>query len=309
MMKSLAMTKITRPALQKRHVMLMARVVFIALALTWVFSRLDMGQVMKLIQHSNPWMLAAAICSFLLAQLVSGLRTRYYFAQAGLKLSRKFSIATHLVAALYNLILPGGMGGDGYKVFLIGKLSHLSYRHATRIAISERANGLFILLLLAIALAFYTGLAQQFSRGILLLSSGFMLLPLAYLVSIKLLLKETPTTAFGAMRYSLIVQLGGVICVLLLLQGLGIWQQGLQMSLHYVLLFLIAAIVNMVPLTIGGVGLRELTFFYGAVWLGTDAETGVTLALLFFLTTLTVAMTGSFFTHKLVAYYGEGNDQ
>lgn len=295
--------------IKKYHLIIAAKLLFIGTALWWVLRQLDLGEVDRLMRQSSPWALSAAVVSFFLAQSISGLRMRYYYEQCGLQLGRKFSVALYLVAALYNMLLPGGMGGDGYKVFLIGRLSHLSYGQSTRVTVSERASGLFILLLMALGLAFYTDALASIPYGNWLLLAAVLLLPVAYLLSVKILLKESPQTAAGALVYSFFIQGLNVVCILFLLHGLHVWEQGAVMTLRYVMLFLFAAIASVLPVTIGGVGLRELTFFYGAAFLGTDAETGVALALLFFLTNLMVAMTGGFFTHKLTAYYEENGGQ
>jgi uncharacterized membrane protein YbhN (UPF0104 family) len=83
---------------------------------------------------------------------------------------------------------------------------------------------------------------------------------------------------------------------------MGVTQTNTGVIMGYVLLFCIASVVSIMPITIGGVGLRELVFVYMAPLLGLDAEIGVALALLFFLTSLVVSMHGAVLQHRLMYY-------
>ena len=53
----------------------------------------------------------------------------------------------------------------------------------------------------------------------------------------------------------------------------------------YLFVFLISSMVAVLPLTIGGIGSREVTFMLGAQWLGLDLNLSIALSLLFYLIT------------------------
>ena len=64
----------------------------------------------------------------------------------------------------------------------------------------------------------------------------------------------------------------------------------------YTLLFIVASVVAIIPISIGGAGLRELTFLYGVSLLdGLDEEMGVAIAMLSFAMALALGMTGGVF--------------
>ena len=60
-------------------------------------------------------------------------------------------------------------------------------------------------------------------------------------------------------------------------------------------MFFISSVVSVVPISIGGVGLRELTFLYGLNILGLNPAVGVVGAFLFFIITILSSLIGAFF--------------
>jgi hypothetical protein len=59
--------------------------------------------------------------------------------------------------------------------------------------------------------------------------------------------------------------------------------------------FLISSVAAVLPLTIGGMGSREITFYYGSQWLGLDQTISLGVSLLFFGITALVSLTGIYF--------------
>ncbi len=154
----------------KKHLIIRCvKRLLLASALFWVFSEVDAAQVDHLMRQANPWVLLGAVTSFWIAQAVSGLRMRYYFASVNVKLSRKFSIALYFVSSFYNFLLPGGIGGDTYKVYVLSRMKQLRLSDGARVAFSERASGLFILGLFCSCLVVYTQIYQRFPYGFVLL--------------------------------------------------------------------------------------------------------------------------------------------
>ena len=76
---------------------------------------------------------------------------------------------------------------------------------------------------------------------------------------------------------------------------------GIEMDLlAYLFIFLISSIVSVLPLTIGGIGSREVTFFYGATLLGLDQNTSVGISMIFFLITAFVSLFGMYYHFKKI---------
>ena len=71
-------------------------------------------------------------------------------------------------------------------------------------------------------------------------------------------------------------------------------------QIAYLIIFLVSSIVAVVPLTLGGIGSREVTFFYGAQLLGLDQGISVGVSVLFFLITAIVSLAGVWYHFKKI---------
>jgi uncharacterized membrane protein YbhN (UPF0104 family) len=61
---------------------------------------------------------------------------------------------------------------------------------------------------------------------------------------------------------------------------------------EYMLLFLVSSLVSVLPVTLGGIGAREIVFLYGSVWLGLPQHMSVTISLMFYLINTVVSLAG-----------------
>jgi len=307
--------------MKKPYIILALKLAFITAALTFVFWKSDTTLIFDYLKTIHP---LAFICSFLLlviAQVISAFRTKLYFASAGIYLNNKFSIGLYFTGMLYNNILPGGVGGDAYKVYLIGKLADFPKLTAFRLILSDRGNGIFLIGLLTCLFAYMGHTAGGFvDRDYSLIRYLFSLLNYSdlvfvvlaaisipmYLYLAKTLLKEKTITSIKASGYSFWVQSISTLIAVIILAGLGfdIFLSP-DITYEYLVLFLISSVISVIPISIGGVGLRELTFLYGANILELDVELGIAIAIVFFFINLLCSLAGLLFWHKLEDLYGE----
>lgn len=66
----------------------------------------------------------------------------------------------------------------------------------------------------------------------------------------------------------------------------------------YLFVFLVSSTVSVLPLTIGGVGARELVFVLAHDYVGIDQNVAVAFSLLFFLISMLTSLFGLFFKHE-----------
>jgi hypothetical protein len=66
--------------------------------------------------------------------------------------------------------------------------------------------------------------------------------------------------------------------------------------LPYLFLFLLSAVVAVIPFTVGGAGARELSFFIGSQWLALDMEHSIALSFTFYLITAFVSLGGIYYS-------------
>lgn len=219
-----------------------------------------------------------------IAQYFSALRMSYYYGAHGTRLSTPYSVAVNYVGMFWALVSPGGIGGEGYKVIVLKKMCGFPVGKSIKLQISNRASGFYVLLLLLLGSLAYIFFELEPVIAIAAAAALMLFNTAAYFFIVHLFLGETPKIAAGAIKYSSGVQCFTLLSVVVLWVGLG----GQAHLAEYIVLFLLAAIMGLIPISVGGLGLRELTFFYGSMffnqWFGIpmDAEYGVSISLAFF---------------------------
>lgn len=287
----------------KKPLLLAIKILFSAGALYILFRQLDIPELIALFRSAEwEWMLGAFI-ALNLAQLASALRMRFYFVSANLPITTRYSIVLYYMGMLFNHVMPGGVGGDGYKAYLLKRDHNFKVTTSIRLLLSGRANGLLFLILIGLGFGFFSeSLPTQIPYAVPLMALAAATTTLAYSYLSRLLLKEAFAVQVGAAPYSFAVQMLVAICAACLFEALHLsypWQQGGHAP-DYLMLFMVSSFVSVLPISVGGIGLRELTFFYGTQFLGLNPEAGVAVALLYFAVNLCASLIGlfCFITHK-----------
>ncbi len=286
----------------RARLMLLAKLALTGGMLALVFARIDFAEMASRLRNLPPVNVLFAFVLLNVAQCLSALRMRYYFSVAGWRFAWRFTVAIYYVGALFNLVLPGGISGDGYKAWFLKRNLGVPLGLAVRRMLSERANGLFFLLLYALILLLLSPLSDNLPGGKTLLALGIPGLVACYLVSIRLVMKELPRTALGASRFSAASQLLIALSALPVFLGMGA-DTG-QIS-DYVALFLISSVITILPISVGGAGVREMTFLYGGSLLHLDVELGIAASLAFFAMQAATSLVGFVFLKRLNALAAE----
>ena len=95
-------------------------------AIWWVMSQISFKEVLKVYSTSNPYYLIGAFVFFGLSFVLSAFRQNLSFRNTGADLSQQLNIKLFWLGMFYNLFLPGGIGGDGIKVYLAVSYTHLT---------------------------------------------------------------------------------------------------------------------------------------------------------------------------------------
>ena len=206
-------------------------------------------------------------------------------------MTRAFSVALYFLGMLFNVILPGGISGDGYRVYILWKKEKFKKLLALRIILYERANGFFILVFLGLIFGLYsdfidiTAYAKEFTYLCIVAITPCYFLGAVYV------LRDKFSTAVFATVYSLIIQILQVLSCAVLIYAIAP-DASVQFYINYIFLFIVASIVIIFPISIGGAGLRELTFLYGMQYLGGDIKIAVSFAMLMFIIHLLASLLG-----------------
>lgn len=265
-------------------------------ALYYVFTRIEFGNVLGLIGQSDLRLLIAALVLFVASKMISALRLNIFFRRTGLALTELQNLKLYLLGMFYNLFLPGGIGGDGYKIYLLQK----NYRTGTvklfGSVLTDRLSGMAMLAVLALLIFSLIDVPLSWNRA------GFLIIPLViaglYLFCRLFYRYFLPVFAV-TMLYSLLVQVLQMACAAMIVLALG--GETAQLP-DYLLVFLVSSIVAVLPVSVGGMGVRELTFMYGAGLLGIDQGLAVSVSLLFYIITALVSLCGVYFVVRPIKF-------
>ena len=271
-----------------RYLTLLAKLAFMAGALWLVARHLDLMQLGHTLRQARPGWLALAAALFTLSKLISSVRLNRFFQAIGLRLSEASNLRLYWLGMYYNLFLPGGIGGDGYKVYRLGQQFPGRRAAIFRALLLDRLSGMVALLVLLLLLFAGTGYPGWWRVGAL------ALVPLGLGLSYGLgrwWFGEF-RGAFGRTSWQALgVQGAQVLCAWALLAALGAAGGPV---LPYLLVFLASSVAAVLPLTVGGLGARELTFLYGARLFALSVPVAVSVSVLFYVITAAVSLVGAF---------------
>lgn len=282
-----------------------------AAALYFVIRKIEVSQVIALYRQANLPLLFLALIAFALSKLVSAYRLNIYFKAIDVKLKERTNIRLYLLGMFYNLFLPGGIGGDGYKVYMLQKKFQAGTKKILGAVLADRISGMVALVVLAlVGMSFLNpSTSSQFAvrslqisisnlnSSLFLLHYSFLLIPivfLAYYLFIKYIYPYFLKINLITFGYGFIVQLLQVLCAWLLLLALGEKEH----HLAYLVIFLVSSVVAVLPISVGGVGVRELTFLYGSQLMDVDMNVAVGISFLFYIITAIVSLSGIYFLFR-----------
>ena len=209
----------------------------------------------------------------------------------------------------FNLCLPSSIGGDVVKAYRVGEttprrllagcsvvadrltgLSALAVLGGT--ALAARKYSLGLPATLAVAAALLAAALTVFLVGVSFLDRLIAVLPAPHpargFLAQLLPYQQQPSLIAKAVAWSFIVQMGGAVAVALSGRALGVDQ---PLSLWFSVVPLVA-LAMVLPISIGGFGVRENAMSYLLAEQGVPGEQGVAIALLWGLSTVLTGMVG-----------------
>ena len=262
-------------------------------ALAFVFTKIDPSAVVRIFGQSNYLLMLIALLLFVFSKYVSAIRLNLFFGSVGVVVDKIYNIKLYLLGMYYNLFLPGGIGGDGYKIWLLNKDHDVSAKKIFWAVLLDRLTGMMALFSLAVALALFIRVEVDFQFKYFI----WILIPLAVLSFYLIIKVFFPDFAGNYIRTSIqafVVQILQVLSAYAIFRAIG----GTNSTVEYLLLFLISSIVATLPFTIGGIGSREISFLYGAQILNLDQNLSIALSLAFYIITVFTSFWGIVFIVK-----------
>ena len=268
----------------KKHLLLAVKITISLGLLGYLLSQLDWPALLEKAAGLAWWTIPLAVSVLFLTLYIGTLRWAVLLRTHYTTFNTPLLFRHYLVATLFNNILPTATGGDLIRSYYI-------YRHnrdavcAVSPIVTERVIGLVVLLAINVSAIFLTGSVDIVSKALwstltLILTGAIatltlIALPVTYwpihrllerlarfrLIGFILRMGEAthgylkhPTTLLIIIFYSAVAQLFAVLVYYILAKGLGVDISAQVILVVIPLAFMAAAL----PISIGGMGVREL---------------------------------------------------
>ncbi len=284
----------------------------------WLATSVDLGMVGRILAQAKHAYLLLSCAIVTVVILISCVRWRMLIGHLGLDIPMRQALPSYYLGMFFNNFLPTGVGGDLARTVHL-KLHGHDIKPLISSAVADRTIGLAVMLMLGgISLVLSPELRIDPDRKLYLaglialgLASGAVLfwfsnrLPLESLsrryqhtrlrrgmIEIVHLLTTYRTALrgiFAAVLLSIIMQSLTIVTYYLLARGVGI-------ELSLITFFAFVSMVQVaasLPISLGGLGVREGVLVALLAGVGVDIQLGVALSLLFLLTLWLCSLPGA----------------
>ncbi|HEY5474688.1 MAG TPA: lysylphosphatidylglycerol synthase transmembrane domain-containing protein [Candidatus Limnocylindrales bacterium] len=295
-----------RPHSRGRHLLVVALKLVVSLGLlTLLFSHTDLSSLWQNVRDASfPWVLTA-LGLYLLQMLVATWRWNVLLVPQGIDIGQRRLLSSYLVATFFNNFLPSNIGGDVIRIRDTAGPAQ-SRTLAATIVLIDRGIGLMGLVLVAAVGATAAGGAGTVPVLPSWLWAGFLLATLISAPAIiapagvaRLLqpltvfhpewvgdritritdalgrFRERPASLFNAFAGAVLVQALLVLFYVAVAHSLNI---PISVS-HMAVIVPISFVVQMLPVSVNGFGVREATFSFYFSRLGLPIESAMALSL------------------------------
>jgi uncharacterized membrane protein YbhN (UPF0104 family) len=256
--------------------------------LYFVFKRVPLNEVKNRLLNANYWWMFAALVCFFLSIVVSSWRLRSFFKSINLRLDARFNFRLYLLGLFYNFLLPGGIGGDGYKIYMLNKSYKLPAKKVFWAIMFDRLSGLWAIGLITVGLIFFI---PQINIHIGIPLGIFIAASAVYYFVAYMFFRDYTRYFFAGHAKAVLVQGLQVLSIICVLLG----QDFAGKFSPYLLSFLISALATIIPITVGGAGLRETVFMELTKVFPMDKSLAVFLPGSFYIISLVVALLGIYY--------------
>ena len=283
--------------------------------LVFLFEQVDLIKIIQIISLSKKAILTSACLLILLNYVFAFLRWKMLLFGLGLNFAQSFIFKSFCIGYFFNLFFPSTVGGDFMRIMDLG-LRTQKPRQVVASVILDRLSGysaMIVIALLALLLGFRfitdrvvffaLGIMSTLLAGILaILFNNFLFSKatklLSFLGKIGKALSNLHFEIYNFRNqkrvilknfvYSLIIQFTFSFSVYLISLSLGA-------SIRPIYFFIFVPIISSIsalPISVGGLGLREASSMYLFTNVGMQKETALAIALIVFLTIIFLGLSG-----------------
>lgn len=237
--------------------------------LSFVFTKIPMATVYSVVKAADLGYLFIGFLFLVASQIISTYRLQLHLFASGFFLKTTSNQLLYLIGMFYNFFLPGGIGGDAYKVYLLNKTFHWKIKSIATALLTDRLSGLIAILCLILTLGCTVFDIQYI---------GYVVLILCLFVAntvISKLFKTYHKIFYQSLLFSFVIQLLQVFCILYILKAL----HQHDFYEEYAIIFFISTVLGI--FSFAGVGVREYVFLYATTLLPINADISLSVGLLF----------------------------
>lgn len=263
--------------------------IIISLSLiAWVFSKLNWVEIGAMLHTANLFHFAIAGIFFVGSQIFSVLRFNLFIRKIGIRMNFQNNLKLYLLGMFYNFFLPGGIGGDVYKVYFLNQSFGKSLKKIGQLIFLDRFLGIIAIGFFLCVLLLFINAPISYVWNLLVFGIG--------IISVFLVLKLLNrwifvhrTRIYYGFLYSILIQLLQILCVYFLMNSFGI----VGGFVIYIFMFLVSSVLSVI--SFAGLGIREAVFYFGAIWFQLDPNFSTSIALIFNLITALFSLFGLIF--------------
>ena len=306
-----------KPAGWRRKLMVAIRALVAVAIFGFIFHSVNFASIVAPLSAATAWAFTAGVIILLGQMALCTARWRLLVEPAGSRPGFADSYLAFVEGHFFNQVLPTTVGGDAWRV-VRWRAAGVSLRAAAASVLMDRVSGAMgaaILAIVASALLSHFGLGARLTLSILLLGTMIAGGIVVFIFAIRwrgLPLRRFPRIAnlrgslvldwryFASLGYSIA---GHCVC------GIAVYAaaRSLGIDLPLVLIVSVTAavlLVLMIPISLGGWGIREASFITLLVPFGVNSQNALLIGILFGLMNLVSSLPGglSFLADRKAAY-------
>lgn len=256
--------------------------------LYYVFSKVPFAKIKYRLTHADRTWLTAAILCYVASMLFSSWRLLSFFKSIGLRLDWRFNLRLYFLGLCYNVLLPGGIGGDGYKIYLLHKRYKLPTKKVFWAILFDRLSGFWAIGAIVVGLIILIpSFPYHLAYPLTIVSIGSVI----YYVVARKFFRDYTHKFFAAHAKAIGVQSMQLLCIVCLLMAQGFSGK----FAPYLLSFLFSSLAAVIPFSLGGGGIRDALFLTLAREFKLTEDMAVYLSFGFYLISIIVALFGVYY--------------
>jgi uncharacterized protein (TIRG00374 family) len=279
----------------------------------------DFQHFWNILKTVNIPLILASVSIYIFIVFISATRWQILLKTQGIRISKGYLSSSFLIGSFFNNLLPTSFGGDIYRSVDIANRAKVSIGKSASVLVMDRFSGVItssVYAVIALLLGFRTVGRTSYVIPVVvffavcviilffLLNPSFLGLnklvkKIKFLSKIRGKLREVYHTfrSFKKFKLALVLallcsfalQFGFIANCYLVARALGI-----ELSFaSYIFLVPIVATIAMLPLSIGGTGIRENSLVFLMVALGASSDKSTVASLLLFAMIITLGITGA----------------